>query len=284
MRINTVLRGIEGLFIKRWIDICFLFRIKPSKLADDNNIVVSLTSYGRRVKACVPYTIYWIFKQKVKPSRIVLWLDEDNWNAENVPLRLKFLSRFGLEVRTCKDLRSYKKLVYTLQCYPDNSIVTLDDDLLYYRDLLSRLLDKAKDNPRSIVAMRYHQPAWEKKGESFLPYRKWRRASEEMKKIPCMPTTGGGTLFPPHCFNNEALNEDVFMRICPTADDVWFWCMAIYNDTKIVGIGKDMYYPIDAFYQNLHKGSALEHLNVENNSNDTQIKAVFDYYHLWQKI
>ena len=283
MRLNTLKRAVDGLFIKRLIDLCFLLKIKPGKLADDNGIVVSLTSYGRRVKASVPYTIYWIFKQNVRPSKIVLWLDEDNWNDDNIPSRLKFLSRFGLEIKYCKDIKSYKKLVYSLLFYPDNSIVTLDDDLLYYKGLLSGLMDKAKENPGSIIAMRYHQPAWKIKGQEFLSYRKWRTASEEMKKIPCMPTTGGGTLFPPHCFNNEALNEDVFMRICPTADDVWFWCMAIYSGTKIVGIGKDMYYPIDAFYQNLHKGSALEHQNVENCSNDTQIKAVFDYYKLWDK-
>ena len=284
MRINTLLRAIEGSFIKRWIDICFLFRIKPGRLADDNDIIVSLTSYGRRVKDCVPYTVYWFFKQKVKPSKIVLWLDDDIWNEGNIPVRLKFLSRFGLEIRFCKDIKSYKKLVYSLQYYPENSIVTIDDDLMYYKSLLKDLLNVAIDNPQSIIAMRCHQPAWEKRGESFLPYKKWRTASEEMKRIPCMPTTGGGTLFPPHCFNEEAVKEDVFMRVCPNADDVWFWGMAILSDAHIVGIGKDMYYPIDAFYQNIHKGSALEHQNVENNSNDTQIKAVFDYYHLWGKI
>ena len=208
MRLNTLQRAVGGLFIKRLIDLCFLLKIKPGKLADDNNIVVSLTSYGRRVKASVPYTIYWFFKQKVKPSKIVLWLDEDNWNDDNIPLKLRFLSRYGLEIRFCKDIKSYKKLVYSLQLYPDNSIVTLDDDLLYYRGLLSGLLDKAQANPGSIIAMRHHQPAWKTKGQEFLSYRKWRTASEEMKKIPCMPTTGGGTLFPPHCFNNEALNED----------------------------------------------------------------------------
>lgn len=284
MRLNTLLRAVEGLFIKRHIDACFLFRVKPGVLAKDNDIVLSLTSYGRRVNASVPYTIYWLFKQKVKPSKIVLWLDEDNWNGENIPTRLRFLMKYGLEIKFCKDIKSYKKLVYSLQSYPDKPIVTIDDDLLYYRGLLKDIVEKYKENPASIIAMRYHQPAWKSRGESLLPYKRWKMAPEEMKDIPCMPTTGGGALFPPHCFNEEAVNEKDFMSLSPTADDVWFWAMALYNQTKIVGIGRDMYYPIDAFYQNLHKGSALEHQNVENDSNDNQIKAVFDYFHLWDKI
>ena len=152
MRINTLLRAIEGSFIKRWIDICFLFRIKPGRLADDNDIIVSLTSYGRRVKDCVPYTVYWFFKQKVKPSKIVLWLDDDIWNEGNIPVRLKFLSRFGLEIRFCKDIKSYKKLVYSLQYYPENSIVTIDDDLMYYKSLLKDLLTTTRLLPSFITA------------------------------------------------------------------------------------------------------------------------------------
>ena len=283
MRFNTLQRAVEGLFIKGLIELCFLFKIKPGKLMEDNDIVVSLTSYGRRVKASAPYTIYWLFKQKKRPSRIILWLDEVCWNENNLPSEIKFLKCHGLEVRFCKDIKSYKKLIYTLAICRKSKIVTIDDDVLYYRNLIRELSIKSFMYPYAVIAMRYHQPAWNVKGKSLLPYRKWKLADESMKHKYPMATGVGGVLYPPHCFNDEVMNEEVFMKICPTADDVWFWCMAIFSGTKIVGIGKDMYYPIDAFYQNLHKGSALEHLNVENCSNDTQIKAVFDYYNLWNK-
>ncbi len=284
MRINTLIRSIKGELIKKCIDLCFFLKIKPGRLSEDNDIIVSLTSYGRRVKSCVPYVVYYLFKQSQKPSRIILWLDSDNWNEHNLPSRIKFLIQQGVEVRFCKDIRSYKKLVFTLQNFPDNPIVTIDDDLLYYKNLISELLEVSKKNPESIVAMRHHQPVWEIKNEKFLPYRKWITIKDAKKDVPCMPTTGGGTFFPPHCFNEEAINEQAFMKLCPTADDVWFWAMALYSKTNIVGLGKDMYYPIDAFYQNLHKGAALEHFNVDNDTNDKQIKAVFDNYQLWDKI
>ena len=283
MRIKTLIKALKGELIKKRIDLCFLLRLRPGRLGD-NDIVVSLTSYGRRVSKSVPYTIYYLFKQKTSPSRILLWLDEDHWNEGNIPWKLKFLCRHGLEIRFCKDIKSFKKLVYTLQLCPENRIVTADDDMLYKTNMIEKLSVLSELHPENIIALRFHQPAWEKQGVSFKPYRQWSNHDVASLRIPSLPTTGGGVLFPPRCFKNEVCNEASFMNLCPKADDVWFWAMSIYSDRRIFAINEDVIIPIDAFYQYLHKGSALEHENVDNFGNDRQIKAVLDYYNLWNKI
>ena len=283
MRINTLIKTLKGEVIKKYIDICYFMKIPPGKLEADG-VVISLTSYGRRVRDCVPYTLYYFFKQKQKPSRIILWLDYDHWNDDNLPLRLVFLKKYGLEVRYCKDIKSYKKLIYTLKLCPDDKIVTADDDMLYSLNMLRELSILSCRHPDNIIALRYFMPVWEIPSKSFAAYRKWDNTNENSMNIAPMPTTGGGVLFPPHCFNHEVFNEDVYSNLCHQADDVWFWAMAIYSGRKIFARWKDVIIPIDAFYQKFHKGSALEHSNVDENANDRQIKAVFDYYKLWDKV
>ena len=69
----------------------FIFKIEPPKHDDNNNIVVSLTSYGRRVTKTVPYVLYDLLFQSLKPSRIVLWLSKDEFTYETIPCSLKRL-------------------------------------------------------------------------------------------------------------------------------------------------------------------------------------------------
>ncbi|TLD86345.1 hypothetical protein LS69_006410 [Helicobacter sp. MIT 05-5294] len=40
-------------------------------------------------------------------------------------------------------------------------------------------------------------------------------------------------MYPKNCFYQDILKEDVFMKLCPKADDIWFWAMAVLNDVKI---------------------------------------------------
>ena len=44
----------------------------------------------------------------------------------------------------------------------------------------------------------------------------------------------GGVLYPPHSLSNEVRSSDVFFKLCPFQDDIWFWAMAVINSTKII--------------------------------------------------
>lgn len=282
-RVVYFIRGIIGILLKIVCILGFTFRVVPKKLDKNSGVVVSLTSYGRRIRKTVPYTIYYLYFQKTMPSRIILWLDKRKWNKENIPSKLKFLCNHGLEIQFCDDIRSYTKLIYTLKLCPNNEIVTIDDDIIYSRKLLYELVYYHKQAPQKVISMRYHKPSWEVYGESLIPYNEWNKISNT-NDIQIFPTGVGGVLYPPNCFSEEVFNKDVFLKICPLADDVWFWAMEILKGTKVVGVGKLLYFPMNSFFQKLHKGASLQQLNVGSFENDKQIRAVLDYYKLWNKL
>ena len=40
-------------------------------------------------------------------------------------------------------------------------------------------------------------------------------------------------MYPPDSLYKDVLNENLFMQLAPKADDIWFWAMALLNNTKI---------------------------------------------------
>jgi hypothetical protein len=40
-------------------------------------------------------------------------------------------------------------------------------------------------------------------------------------------------LYPPNSLYKDVANENLFTELSPTNDDIWFWMMAVLNDTRI---------------------------------------------------
>lgn len=254
----------------------------PPPLIVNNDIVVSLTSYGRRVTKSVPYVIYQLMYQTIRPSAIVLWLSEKEFNNDNLPTSLKKLQKVGVTIRFCKDIKSYKKLIYSLIEYKDKIIITVDDDVLYDNKLIETLYNSYKQN-QCVCAINYHQPIIRNGKEEFIPYNDW--PDKRINELPCVAVGAGGILYPPNCFDEEVLNQDVFLNLCPNADDIWFWAMEIRQGLPVYCVdNKIKNLPLDWFYQHLHKGAALQHINVDQNANDVKIRNVFDHYNLWSLV
>ena len=130
-KLYILLISIVGEIIK------FFYRIRIPHLSEtikyksdcEERVIVSLTSYGRRVGSVLPFALYSLLRQTYKPNMIVLWLDNNNWSPENLPKKLKELEKAGLlVVNYCTDIRSYKKLVPSLQAFPNDIIITVDDE------------------------------------------------------------------------------------------------------------------------------------------------------------
>ena len=115
-------------------------------------VIVSLTSYKPRIND-VKYVIYSLLNQTFAPDKLILWLDEDSFprREENLPQDLLELQKFGLTIDWCENLRSYKKLIPALEKYPDDIIVTADDDLFYRPDWLKILYDEHLTNPYCVI-------------------------------------------------------------------------------------------------------------------------------------
>ena len=66
-------------------------------------------------------------------------------------------------------------------------------------------------------------------------YFDWKKCAE--KTVYNKLTGCGGVLYPPHSLHADILNEEKIKQVLPTQDDVWFWAMAVLNNTKIQVIG-----------------------------------------------
>lgn len=275
------------LFMERRMQLeqNLLYRHEPgvsSQRYGDHDVVVSLTTYGRRIHS-VWMAILSIMEQTMQANRIILWLDH---SFENKPLpgSLQLLERRGLEVRFCDDLRSYKKLVPTLRLCPESTVVTIDDDAIYDSQLLEYLITPYLADPSRIYALRVSRIATDSEG-ALLPYRQWPTPSTEVCSHYNFFTGVGGVLYPPHSLDPEVLNEAVFTDICRHADDVWFKAMALKAGTPVCqAAGRST--TGENFLTDLSvQDMALYHINTEDQQlNDRQLAAVFARYNLYDKL
>lgn len=249
-----------------------------------HNIVVSLTSYGRRL-GDVSYAIESIMQQIVKPNRIILWLTNDDMN--HLPQALMHQQKRGLEIRPCKDLRSYKKLIPALKLCSEDAIITIDDDILYEYDIVDRLIAAYKTNSEYIHACRAHRITFSSDG-SLMPYNQWTWCISNVGPNRLnFATSGAGTLFPPHSLDEEVTNEDVFMDICKSADDVWINAMAIKKGTLVNKVQTRWRGGEDYLDNPAVQDTALYNVNAKENGlllNDKQLKDVFSRYNLYEKL
>lgn len=252
-----------------------------TRVKREKQLIVSFTSYGRRIET-VPLMLERIFNQTVKPDRIILYLSKVNFPQmeKELPEYLLDMRSLGLEIRWCDgDIKSYKKIIPALNEFPNDIIITLDDDLYYDLDLIERLYDNHKKNPEAIIAMRTHKIAFSDDG-NILPYNKWVKQYSESDMLPhsdLMATTGAGTLFPPHILPEETFNMDNMLSLCPTADDVWLMFMAALNHVPVVPPEKlrKLQY-IDGTQE-----ERLWDLNIKEN--DFQIQKMLEIYNNYNK-
>ncbi len=204
---------------------------------NEQKIIVSLTSFP----AALPYAVQAIrsvLEGTVQPDKVVLYLDTPQFPDGILPADLeKLKSEFPIfEVRfDPSEIRSYKKLIPALKDFPNDIIVTIDDDICYHPDLLRDLVRLHKKLPQAILAHRV------RKVVPDAPYRKWRKYKWYdfiFKKYHfnyrAMQTGVGGVLYPPHSLDPDMLKPELFMSMAPTNDDIWFWAAAVAKGTYVV--------------------------------------------------
>jgi glycosyltransferase involved in cell wall biosynthesis len=248
-----------------------------------DDVIASLTSYGKRVSDSVPYALYTLFTQSRLPNRIILTLDDVHWNSNNIPPILKRLQKSGLEILFTKDLLSYKKLIPVLKLLPDNIILTFDDDFYYDCNIVEKLLDEYSNSDRKSIICHWACIV-ERSNGKFTKYSNWKEDVYGNIHSIYSPFSGDGTLFPPRIFDDEIFNADVFLKFAPYADDIWFWLMAYRNNVKVVlmdnakTLNNLNVNNIDLLDEK--KSNALYFQNCLHGRNDVQFRDLLNYYEL----
>ena len=196
-------------------------------------LIVSLTTYPARINS-VYKTISTLLQQTIKPDKVVLWLAESQFPDKNLPENLTRLQEFGLEIKwTEKDIRSFKKLIPSLKEYPEDIIITVDDDNYYDERLVEFLYNSYLENPECIHARQAFVVKHDSQGKLVMKARNYVYNSTYLPSFLNEPVGCGGVLYPPHVLDDNVMNEEQFMKIVPTNDDLWFWAHALRKGTKI---------------------------------------------------
>lgn len=280
---DTIIRAVCGEFIKLFHKAGLVRPPKygtTKKRETGRKVIVSLTSYGRRVGPLLALTVISLMRQKYKPDAIIIWLDQEKWNDECLPKCLRKLLPHGLTIKYRKDIGPYTKIIHALKEFPDDLIITVDDDIYYSSSLVSDLVMAHRDNPNMINSLVCHRLTFNPDG-TLRPYNDWQLNTPRKEGGMLFATGAGGVIYDPVLMHKDTTNEELFRRLSPKADDVWLFFMEILSGTKVHKVipdGKSM--PLDAFYQRFHSRASLHASNVGQSLNDTQIKAILDHYGL----
>lgn len=265
-----------------------IFKVKFSKISalkrqkcyaeHKHQIVVSLTSFPARFHD-LDLCLKSLFSQTVLPDHIILWLGCDSINSNYDVIFRKYMN-LGLEIfiDTKNNYKSHKKYLYAFEKYPDALIITVDDDLVYPKDMIESLLNVHMVYPDTVVARRVHRITWNSTGQ-INPYLLWEGECESIRKPShsLVATTGAGTLFPPGSLYKDYNNVELLQKMAPTADDIWLKFMALLQGTKVVWAKNNMKMP--SSLKSAHIGE-LAVVNCDNGENDLSVKYLMSHYNL----
>ena len=241
-----------------------------SPITDPSGPVVSMTTYGVRVQS-VHLTIESIARGKLRPSRLILWLDDASL-LDNLPVGVHRLQKRGLEVRLCENYGPHKKYYPYLESLQEIEVpmVTADDDVLYPRGWLKELVEGFQQYPNVVNChkarlVKLHQ-------EGIGRYENWEMADSTKPSFRHFAVGVGGVLYPPSLQQELKREGTAFRNCCPRADDIWLHLQAMRAGYKVRQVGNKAFRLV---YIPGTQSNALHLGNLAGGENDRQIEATY---------
>ena len=252
------------------------------KFSREPKIIISLTSYGNRLNtlsACLES----LLNQTKKADKILVYLTDDITES-HLPLSLHALQNKGIEYKFIPlDLKPHKKYYYAMQEFPDDIIVTVDDDVIYYKEMLSELYETYLKFPKCIVTGRAHEITFNNDG-SFKAYDDWNWCSQKYEEpsMKLLATGAGSILYPPHLLDKKLLFNLAYIEHYITVDDLWLKTVEVLSNVPTVVCSLKI--------EKMRKGipntqtQGLFNKNVGKNENDLYLKELDNEFSLASKI
>ena len=237
-------------------------------------MVISLTSIPSRFRT-LHLVVRSLLAQTHRPKKIVLWLNEQI--KSSVPRQILKLQSELFEIHYSKLHCSHRKLIHSLELFPDDVIITCDDDMIYRKDWLHLLYKAHLLNPGRVIGNHtlhinhdsHNQP---------LPYSEWKYPVEQDVNVRAIiPIGAWGILYPPNCLSSQVLDVDLFLKIAPKNDDLWFKAMALLKNTISMEASELPGEPIPIIGS---QKISLKQENRDNAFNDTVWKRLSDHFNL----
>lgn len=187
--------------------------------------VVSLTTHATRART-VHYTIESIAHARVKPSRLILWVDEPDL-ALRPNAKLRRLQGRGLEIRLTENLGPHTKYFpYVMSAtQAEIPLVTADDDIIYPRYWLAELLQAYTRHPQDIHCFRAHTFGVD--DTSVQPYEEWKPCNTTEPSPLTFATGVSGVIYPPRMLQCIRQYGRAFVDKTLANDDIWLHWVAL---------------------------------------------------------
>lgn len=263
-------------FLPSLLKMAKLKRLDPAQLnqpkPSDLPVIVTCTSIPSRFKV-LDKTVRSVLSQQPAPQKMLLWLHERHQGT--LPPSLTAMEGAKFEIRYTELDSPHCKLVPALKAYPEATLVTCDDDLIYAPGWLASLWETRQAHPGEIITHIARNLAHFDNGR-VKPYLDWKTEKQPGASKPSMVPMGyGGVLYPPGSLPAEASDTDLYLKLAPKADDLWFKAMAIQKNTPC----RKTKTPVPPPYPMPNSQSvSLKRTNVKQDGNRVQWEALEKYY------
>jgi len=197
---------------------------------ESENFIVTMTSHAGRFHSLGVFFRNFEL-QELLPKHLILYLTHED--SKTLATMDVYIPNF-VSVRICEDLGPGNKLIPALRDFPNKKIITVDDDVIYPRDLIQRLVAYSLEFPLNIIAGRVHKVVL---NENFIPlrYSEWEHKISNISNPSTLlfPTGVGMVCYPPQSLHPDVLDVDTYQKNCHFQDDIWFYIQAIRAGTEV---------------------------------------------------
>lgn len=240
------------------------------------NFIVSLTSYSKRIDT-LHICLESIFSQTIRPKKIILYLDNSVCPNE-IPEEVISYVKKGVEIIfVSDDIGPHNKYYYTFQNFPDDVVITVDDDVIYDKYTFSNLFRTHQKYPDTVCATRVAYMMFNDKN-IIASYNDWISEYDKLRypSKRLLAVGVGGILYPPRIFTDEIFDKAKIMRLALTADDIWLKIMQLKNNIPVVWTGQLPQHPKQIPNT---RDVGLWH-NINKYKNDEYIQNLVNHYDL----
>ena len=124
---------------------------------------------------------------------------------------------------------------------------------------------------------------YDKKRHRFFPYIEWtRKGYVKGSSFDYLPLGVYGIFYPDGVMNVNVDHEELFLRLCPLADDIWLKVMSLLENVECESIMQGSINMNEFVSIELNREQALARTNVDLSANDRQIQDVFKHFGLFK--
>lgn len=242
----------------------------------DLPVLVSLTTIPSRLQV-VHLTLLSLLAQDKMPRKILVWLHENLQG--NLPAKLARLEAGRIEFRYSTQTCSHRKLVHPLEQFPEQTVITVDDDVMYHPHCLSSLYHDHLNHPGDVIGHECRVITYQ--NGQLSPYKAWPWEAPGRSRWGTLPIGFGGTLYPAGRLHADATRAELYLDLAPRSDDMWFKVMALRAGTASRRCSLPCPRPLPIpFSQKV----SLQKTNVRKQGNVEQWQQLAEHFELQQEL